>query len=335
MRKIFYLLVIMMGISFAVGGRSLAQVEEEKQARVAEMQMLRAPAPSYYMSSQAALFAGYDSNVTLSPEGKGSVFQEFLYSLNFDKPLADGYRFSFDYDLDYLNYSEAASSSNLLNHLRFGLHKKLNRSFGTGLGYDFSDFYYPSNADGDYMFHKGFVYLRNTISRETYQQLTLEYGYKRHISRKALSDTLTSLQAKELVDYRQSVAYTIGSTVFPRLSLRFMARFSKNESNARYLDFYDYKSYEASPSLVYKLSEAINLVVGFTYLRKNYTERTLSVDASKKENDNVYYVNAGARFKVDKDNSATLFYTYRDNHTNEPLEKYNENVITVGWEHKF
>jgi hypothetical protein len=336
MRKPVYLLALLICCMLAIPGRSSAQIGEEKQARVAQMQMLQKPAaPAYHLTSQAGIFAGYDSNVSLSPDGKGSAFHEFLYALKFDTPLSGGCRLFVNYDIDYLNYSDTAHFSNLMNHLRLDLNKKLNKLFSSGVGYDFSYFYYPTNADDDYMFHKGFVYLRNNLSDRTYHQLTLEYGYKRHTSRKALSNSLTVLQDKELTETRQSVAYTIGTKVSSRLVVSFKTKFSENDSNARYLDFYDYKSYEGGPSVQYMLSEKIDLVASFIFLRKNYNSRTLSTDASKKENDNVYYVNTGCRYKVNANNSATFFYTYRDNHTNEPLEKYNENVVTVGWEYRF
>jgi hypothetical protein len=337
MRKAIYLLVLLVCYVLMVPARPFAQIVEEKEARVAQMQMLQKPAvPGYHLTSQASLFGGYDSNVSLSPEGKGSVFQEFLYALKYDTPLAGGCRLFVNYDLDFLNYSETAHFSNLMNHLRLDLNKKLSKLFSSGIGYDFSYFYYPNNADDDYMFHKGFVYLRNNLSDKTYHQLTLEYGYKRHTSRKALANSLTALQDKELTETRQSVAYTIGTKVSSKLNVSFKIKFSENDSNARYLDYYDYKSYEGGPSVQYTLSKRIDMIASFIYLRRNYNSRTLSISGStEKEKDNVYYVNAGCRYKVNGDNSATIFYTYRDNDTNEPLEKYNENVVTVGWEHRF
>ena len=325
--SVFCVYLLFRGICFS-------QVEEEKKERLPQMQMLRKKPANYNLTSQAALFSGYDNNVKLSPQRKGSGFQESLYSLNFNKLLSSNLSFSLDYDLDYLNYNDANSFTNLLNHFRAGLYKRLSKSFAVGTGYDFSDFYFPDDSQGDFMFHKGFIYLRNYILSNTFQQLGVEYGYKRHSSRKALGDTASELQDKRLIDNRRSIEYSIVSNSLPRFSLQFSSKFSVNDSNAKYIDFFDYRSWEFSPGIIYKLSEKINLVSYFTYLRKNYTSRTIST-GTQKEHDNTYYANLGAKCKVDKNNIASLFYTYRDNSTNEPLEKYTESVFTLGWQHNF
>jgi hypothetical protein len=336
MRKISSLLI---GTSFLftsilIQGVCFSQVEEEKQERVTQMQMLQKRKPSHKLRVSVASFAGYDNNVTLSPVRKGSVFEEFLYSIDFNKPLFGGLTFVFDYDLDFLNYHDVTKSSNLMNHLRLALDKSLNRFFSVGTGYDFSDFYYPNNVDGDFLFHKGFLYLKHSLSDKTYQRLAAEYGYKAHKKRKALADSLSQLQDKDLTDTRQSLEYSIVSGISPKLLVQFKTRFSKNDSNAHYLDYYDYKSYEFSPGMNYRLSEKLSLMWYMTYLRRSYTERTIST-GTRKEKDNVYFANAGAKYRLNKNNVASLFYTYRDNATKEPLEKYTDSVFTLGWEYTF
>jgi hypothetical protein len=315
-----------------------AQIEEEKQERTAQLQMLRKSAPpslsSVRLSSRVALLGGYDSNATLSPNGKGSMFEESLYSLSLNKPFSSETRLSLNYTIDYLNYNEEHDLSNLMNHARLGLHQKLSKFFGVGIGYDFLDLYYPNDPNGDFMFHRGFFYVRHNITPKMFQQFGVESGIKNHTSRKALSALANVFQEKELVDRRHSFAYTIGAAASSKLSLEFKAQFSKNESNAIYLDYYDYLSYEASPSARYQLCEKVSLSARFAYLRKNYTGRVV-LPGSKKEKDNVYFLNVGTRYKVDKNSSATLFYTYRDNSTNAPLERYTESVFTLGWEYNF
>lgn len=336
MRRLYSLFIGLIFFIVFISPQSecFSQIEEEKQERVPEMQMLQKRKPSYKLRVSVASFAGYDNNVTLSPSRKGSVFEEFLYSIDFDKPLFGGLTFIFDYDLDFLNYHDVTKSSNLMNHVRPALDERLNRYFSVGAGYDFSNFYYPNNADGDFSFHKGFVYLKHFLSDKTYQRIAAEYGYRARKKRKALGDSLSQLQDKDLFDRRESLEYSIVSSISQKLAVQLRAKFSKNDSNARYLDFYDYHSYEVSPGMNYKISENLNLNWYVTYLRKNYLERTIST-GTVKEKDNVYFANIGTRYRVNKNNMASVFYTYRNNSTKEPLEKYTDSVFTLGWEYTF
>ncbi|MBM3248628.1 MAG: hypothetical protein FJZ10_04325 [Candidatus Omnitrophica bacterium] len=312
----------------------LAQIKEEKQKRLAGFQILHKKPPSYNLNSSVAFFSGYDNNVKLSPEREGSIFEEVLYSLNFNKPLSSKLRLLFNYDIDYLNYNSVPRASNLLNHLRVGVDKRLSRILELGVGCDLSDFYYPKDSDGDFIFSKGFIYLKNRIGGSSFQQLALEYGYKIHAARKALSNSISELGDNPLTDKRRSIEYTIGSNISPALFIQCSGKFSQNNSNARYIDFYDYRGYELSPSVHYKLSEKINLVGDFSYLRKLYSDRTINT-GDKKEKDNVFYANTGLRYKLNRNDTLSFFYTYRGNSTNEDLEQYTESVFTVGLEHGF
>ena len=78
----------------------------------------------------------------------------------------------------------------------------------------------------------------------------------------------------------------------------------------------------------------MNIVSNFVYLRKNYKTRLVTLE-DYKQKDNIYAANLGARFKLNRNNLLSLFYTYRDNHTNESLEKYTENLISCGWQYNF
>jgi len=321
MRKIFliFLLILLCGYSYC-----FCQTRDEKMERTLE---------ALKGTSSVSVYSGYDSNVQLAPQRKGDVFEEFRYSYNLSTPFGTGTKILLNYDLDYLNYNEVTDASNLLNHLRLSIQKKL-KGFSLGTGYDFSFFYYPKDEDSDFLFHKGFVYLRNYISRTFYQQLLAEYGLKQHTDQKALSGSIFVLQEKERVDTRESIEYSLGSTYWPKLFLGLKTRFSFNDSNASYQNFYDYKSYAITPTIEYGLTDNLKLLSYFTYTRRNYTDRLVS-GGTEKEKDNIYAAQVGLRYRLNKQNALSLFYTYRDNSTNEPLEKYTENVMSCSWQYNF
>lgn len=331
--KIIFLLVI---ISVFATGLAYSQVTEDREDRsLQELRRLRKlikkPQP-YKFSSTAGIFVGYDNNVKLAPTRQGDVYEEFLYSLDFMKPLGDGFRFEFDYDLDYTNYNAVTDATNLLNHLRFELNKKF-ALCKVGTGYDLGFIYYPKDDDGNFLFHKGFVYFEKDILR-TYHVIGLEYGLKDYTDQKALADTIGTKQSKKRSDKRLSPYYSMGFKVTPKLFAKFKTKFSINDSNARYVDFYDYKSYQHSLGFVYKLLDNLNLSSTFSYRRKLYDSRTVTL-RTYKQKDSRYTATLGLDYKVNSKNTVALSYTYRQNESNDSLSEYSESVVNCGWLYSF
>lgn len=318
--------------SFLLPG-AFAQLKEEQEEKTKEIKKISIPSRPYKISLSTNLFFGYDSNANLSPNRKGDSFQEVIFSLKFNKPLNEQLKFTVDYDLDALNYSEFTNLSNILNHLRFGIHKEIS-DFTLGTGYDLGIFYYHHERDNNFLFHKGFIYLRQKISQSLYHQLQYEAGLKDYSNRKSLSDTISTYQDKERADRRQTVKYTFICVLTPRLLSRLSSEYSLNDSNARYLDFYDYKSYRQSFGLDYSLSKNIRLITNFAYRKKDYSDRTTTLGGDKQE-DNLYAGSLGLIYQLNKNNALSVNYTYRENSSNESLEEYSESIITCGLRHNF
>lgn len=333
MKRIFRIFVFMLLLACWLGVRAeAAEVKEEKEERrlnIIKPEKKFLPAG---LTIKTAVFGGYDSNPNLAPERKGDIFEEFLFSLGFNKRLINKLRFTFDYDLDVLNYNDITSASDILNHLRFGLHDKFG-AFRTGAGYDLAIVYFRNNDD-DFFFHRGFAYFGQDINRKTYHQVQFEYGIKDYTDQKALGDTIFTYQSKDRFDRRWSGVYSIDTFLTPKLSVGFLTRFSLNDSNDRYQNFYDYKSYQGYPYVEYALLNNLRLLVGFSYTRKNYDKRRVTFGTDK-EKDDLYMAKASLKYNLGKNNALSLNYTYRDNSSNEDLEKYTENVISAGWHYNF
>lgn len=333
-RNYIFLTLIIFVLIFVSGAKdSFSQVKEEKGEKTLEVQKLMKKPYSCKLSFIAGLFSGYDSNVNLSPTSKGDTFEEFLFSLNVKKPWISQTKFTFDYDLDVVNYNEITDGTNILNHLRLGAHKKL-FCFNAGTGYDLGAIYYPDNEDGNFLFHKGFFYVGNYLLKNLYHKLLFEVGLKDYSDAKALADAINTYQDDEREDKRESVEYSILTYLKKSLLLKLRLRFSVNNSNARYKDFYDYKSYQISPRLDYKLREGLEIFSRFTYMMKDYKSRDVTRE-NYKEKDDIYSTTTGLRYRLNKNNAISLFYTYRNNSSNDSLEKYTENVVSLGWQFKF
>jgi len=325
-------LILLASFIFSVP-KAYCQLKEEKEEKSRAINILAKLPPEYKFSSRLSLSSGYDTNVNLSPERTGDVYEELLYSFNLSKKLDNKLSFTFDYDLDFLNYNKVTDASNLLNHFRLGLHKKISR-FTTGAGYDLGIFYYPHNDDEDFLFHKVFAYVSHKISKHFYHKIQLEAGLKDYPDRKALADTINTYQDDNRTDTRASLEYKLSSDVIKKLISSLRLKVTTNNSNVSYVDFYDYKSYEGALNFDYQLLKKLYLISELSYVRKVFDER-LVTSRDYRERDSLYTGTLGLSYRLDKQNDLSLYYTYRQNSSNDDIAEYSESVVNLGWQHYF
>jgi hypothetical protein len=289
------------------------------------------------VTQQAGTVVGYDTNPAFSPTRKGDIFEEAMYSLAIVKPLTPEVRVTLNYDFDTRHYNEITDASFLLHHLRLGLHERF-APFTVGGGYDggyvFGGPSLSPDNDDSFLLHKAFLYIKQDLTKKIFHQLEGEYGYKDYTDQKALGDNLLSSQDKERADTRFGVEYSVGSILSRRAWVLARAKFWQNDSNARYLDFYDYNAYQFASSLDYLLLKDLHLVSQFRYIRTNYSSRTVTLQDFK-QRDNFYIGNVSLKYALDKHNTLSVYYTYRTNKSNEPLEEFSESVIGSGWQYSF
>ncbi|MCK9615592.1 MAG: outer membrane beta-barrel protein [Candidatus Omnitrophica bacterium] len=309
------------------------QLKEEKEEKSRAINIVPKLPPDYKFSSRLNLFVGYDTNVNLSPVRTKDVYEEILYSFNLSKKFDKTLNFTFDYDLDYLNYNKVTDASSLLNHFRLGMHKEIS-TFTTGAGYDLGVFYYPHNDDEDFLFHKAFAYIKHKISKNFYHKLQLEAGLKNYTDRKALADTINTYQDDNRTDTRASIEYKIGSNIIKKLIFALKLKATVNDSNVSYVDFYDYESYEGALNFDYQLAKRLYLISNLSYVRKIFDERVVT-SRSYKERDSLYTGTLGFSYQMNKQNDLSVYYTYRQNSSNDNIAEYSESVINCGWQYYF
>lgn len=332
-KRHFFQAIFFVAVIFFWFHPCFSQVKEETQEKPLEEQKVKLTVPSYKLSVIAAESFGYDSNPLLERESKGDLFEEFKYSLKFSKFWVHETTFNFNYNLNALNYNKFTEVSNLMNYINFGLDKRIWR-FNLGTGYNTAYFYYPSSQDSDSFFHTFFFYAQDNTGRKLTNKLTLELGIKDYLHKKAIADTISTEQDKERVDKRLSLRYTISWSLKPGLLLNFNAKYSRNDSNARYLDYYDYDSYSVSPDFIWRITAKANLILGTSFLKKDYKSRQVT-GSTYMQDDKSASAKCGLSYRLDKHNVLSLNYLYRNNSSSEKLEQYNENVFTCGWQYTF
>ena len=283
----------------------------------------------YKFKTKTEFFSGYDSNVKLDSKRKGDIFEEFYLSFNINTPRYKNLYFTFNYNLDILNYNEFTDASSILNNLNFSFNKKL-FDFVIFCGYDFSNIYYPDNEDYDFLFHKIFFSLRHNIKKDLYQQFVFSRGYKYYINKRNFDNLYKSLDEKRNDD-RYTFSYILAKNI-KNLSLKLKNRYSINDSNVVYLDFYDYKSVSPSFELDYKLQKFL-FSLKFKYTIKNYKRSIVSLDC--KEKSKLFNFIYAIDYNMNDKNSIIFEYNYNRNSSNEKLNRYFENIFKLGLRHIF
>ena len=237
-----------------------AEIKEEKSERA----YLNIPQETYPLKirTETGIFLGYDGNVLLNTERKGDIFQKTYWFVNINKKIRKDWGVNLSYYGDYWNYSEFNDASSMVNNIRLEAYRYLGK-VKLGSGYDFTYMYYPFNSEGDFFFHKGFVYFKYSLTRNLYNKLSLTYGSKNFISAKALSDTYSTYQNKNRLDKRFFCRNEVGIYLNRNTLLRLIAGFRKNNSNSRFEDYYDYDAYTGGIRLDVKITPKI---IGFTDL---------------------------------------------------------------------
>ncbi len=278
--------------------------------------------------------AGYETNPQSSSLRKGDTFEEMLLSLNYTAALPMKWQFRGSYNVNNWQYNELTDLSTILNHTRLVFQRQLGRRWVVGFGYDGSWLHYPSNESGSYLFHKGHVFLKHFINKKTYQQVTVDNGVKGYIEAYALGDISGTLDDTKRQDQRQSAEYAYVTEWTDRLRLKLRGRYSVNDSNARYQDFYDYTAYDLTPRLTFKLTPRLSTTASVGYTRRVYKSRIIT-DGGHKQRDNDYVTSLGLSFAPNKTNSVDLNYAYRQSYSNDAADEYSGSSISAGWRHQF
>ena len=128
--------------------------------------------------------------------------------------------------------------------------------------------------------------------------------------------------------------YSISSVVGPKLFLKLRNRIITNDSNAKYQDYYDYKSYDISPRLNYSLTKKLSLNWNLIYTRKDYLSRNAS-GSSTTQQDNIYVTTLGMRYKLTRQGSLSVSYSYNEASSNDPSSEYSGSSVSGGWQADF
>ena len=276
---------------------------------------------------------GYDNNVDLNSKRHKDGFLQSSASVDVTYEQTDDLKFKVGFD----NFSTVYYKYNSNNLFDFSPYVGLDYQILPNLVsknrviYDY--FWYPNYKESTF---SGIVlssYLRHFITRDIYHEIGYEYLKRWYPDQKTYMVNVVK-SGKDRIDDRYRVKYNVGY-YGTRFFVGVSNEYSRNDSNDTYQDYYDYWTYRVRPTVMYFFTEKIYMDLSFIYKRIHYKDRRSSDDATLVVRDNTYIVSTSLYYDITKAITLGMTYSYNENTSNDPFQKYSGSIVTGGLYYSF
>jgi len=288
---------------------------------------------------------GYDNNVYLNSAREHDPFTQITYKTTFTSPLCDTMDAILGYEVMSLLYPQEHDVDMIKNGVRIGLDTKLSDAVKLSTSYYFDYIDYPNTGSDDFLDHRMDFVVKQNLPYKMYHSLGYEFMYKDYQERQTRVERVVDFfgfplnlgvinTGKNRSDIRNSIEYEIGK-YFPKDLIKASYQYYYNDSNERYLNFYDHDSYRGSISLTHIFTDKLFLYVSFSDQYRFFRSRMLTTNEGSHERDRTYIASSALFYNLNESLSVGLNYSYRKNDSNEPIEKYTGSLVSLGAYYKF
>jgi len=281
----------------------------------------------------AGILQGFDNNVNLDPTRKKDGFLQISLNTELAYKYTDDIRLTAENDTSNIVYYNTHSANLLDIYNRIGLELDLNDDMFT-LGTDYAlDFvYFPIDIDGTYIGNEVRAYAKHNITDWLEHRIRYKFLYKSYTRGRAVK--ADGYQGKFRRDYRNGLDYQAELYLMDKAILRGNIECYYNKSNYKYFNYYDFWSFRVKPSLIVMFTEKLYANSSFSYQQRLYDARLSSI-TNEHVYDNTYTVNVSVLYDLSKSFTVAINYSYRENSSNEPLQKYSGSIVTGGVYYSF
>lgn len=338
MQKTYKITLLVVGIFF-LSFSCFAQVADEEVPPRYPEQSLFGAIKSFFKEGEVnclfSLFQGYDNNVYLNSQRKRDAFTQMFFKSNLTSPINEQLEGILGYELMSLMYADASDVNLIRTGLRLGLDYKINTDLNFLTDYRFGVADYINSGEDDFLDHRIKFKLKRIFLSKLYHSLSYELMFKDYRQRKTRTTPVT-YSSKTREDFRRTIEYELGH-YFPKDLFKIKFQYYLNDSNERYLDYYDYDSYRVIFSLTHLFNDKLFGYLSFSRQLREYSSRTLSVPIGSisLERDKTSVITSALYYNLNKTFTLGLNYTYRQNWSNEPTGRYSGSIISLGAYCKF
>ena len=277
--------------------------------------------------------AGYDNNANLDSERQGDSFFQDYFKASFALPLSEKTDARADYELVHLLYAANSKLDLMSNGARLGLDHKLSQDIVLSTGYSVDMIDYINTGSDDYLDNALDVKVTQQLPHKMFHSLACDVLF-RYYDHRYTRTPLAASSDKPRNDWRNTVSYEIGK-YFKKDLLKFNVSCFNNNSNDTYLHYYDYNSYKAGASVTHLFNNKLSGLLSYAKQFRDYRTRSLVADPGKTEFERSDLGTAALFYSLNKSVSFGLNYTYRQNYSNEPIDKYSGSIISLSTYYKF
>ncbi|HBG62287.1 MAG: hypothetical protein A2Y03_06940 [Omnitrophica WOR_2 bacterium GWF2_38_59] len=276
---------------------------------------------------------GFDNNAHLDSQRDADSFLQSFFKASFITPLSEKTTGTFNYEMMSLLYSGESDLSLARNGINAEAKHEIddNISVSSEMSFDSIEFLRSGNDD----------YLDSGLGLKAKQKLPLNFyhslSYKmlfRDYNERAIRVTALVDSDKKRNDWRNTIEYEVGK-FFEKDFFKAGFEYFYNNSNERYLDYYDYDSYKFKTSYTHLFNEKVFSYLSFAQQNRQYDARTLINDTGSTEWERTLLSSAAVFYNLNKAVSLGLNYTYRQNYSNEPSDRYSGSLISLSTYWKF
>jgi hypothetical protein len=192
---------------------------------------------------------------------------------------------------------------------------------------------YPNSKENTFGGLEFSTYADHFITEDLYHRLGYEYIRRWYSDRKASrSDSTQGSDDRE--DSRHKVKYTLGM-YFTNFLVKLSNELYHNDSNDMYQDYYDYWVYRVRPSIMYFFTDNIYANASLTFKYIPYDDRRSTEDSGKRVRDYTYIGSTSVYYDFTKDVTFGMTYSYTENASNDPFQKYSGSIFSGGVYYSF
>ena len=282
----------------------------------------------------AGILQGYDNNVNLNPDRKKDGFLQTSLNTEVTYNYTEDIRLKMENDTTDLLYYTIKGASLLDIYNKAGLEVDIyGDMFTLGADYAFSIVLFPCDEEGNYLGNQAGIFAKHNINPNLYHKIAYKYLHKGFTHDKTLNSSY--VRTGDLrKDNRHGMYYEAGLYLFDRAIVKTNLDFYRNNANYQYYDYHDYWSFKLRPSFIFMITKNLYTSGSFTYQQRRYDGR-LSSEDNEHVYDDTYSFNASLLYDLTRSFIVALNYSYRENSSNEPLQKYSGSVMTAGLYYSF
>jgi hypothetical protein len=276
---------------------------------------------------------GYDDNVFLDPQRKADTFSEFIIDGSISYPMNGRWDFFFEASAHDITYWEATSASLIDTDLKMGFEGRLFGGITVTPYNDIEMMEYQKNDNGEYVGDKAGIVIKQKLPNNFFHAFEYQYYYKNFSDRKAFNGW-GGFSDDDRVDRRNTLDYSLGMYM-KKSMFKVFGEYFKNDSNDSYLDYYDYESTKLGASAIYLITKKLSAYASYYRQFRHYSGRTIPDDPTTCERDRGWVTSASLYYDFTKNATLGLNYSYRQNKSNYPAQKYSGSITSLGMYYRF